>query len=406
MFERAPFKNCPLCQETGSFGLLSVGSNALTRRCTKCRHSEAEPLPELNKKVVYLDQLAFSEIFKVRSGTRNPSAPSGELWERINIAVKRAVLLHQIVCPTSDIHSQETTVFNRSLELRQACEMIGGDASFKDTSYVNGMQLAAFAEAFQETRSIPSIAFNVDDVLEGDRNVWLPDLHITTNMDFSVFADGIRRSRESGSDELTALARRWIAEKPSFEQQLDNELKGWGETLSQIYVDLNEELTQAILAGDVEKTSSNALHPVNILMRQLMAAFRVDRVEVHADDRQQFVEFLRWDGLEHIPHHRIGAYLYAALARRYANGQKRLPSRGTLNDFEAISTYGPYVDAMFLDRECATLLKEDPLKSDLPITGRIFSTASGEDFIEYLDSLSASATKEVRALAKSIYGVN
>ena len=150
---------------------------------------------------------------------------------------------------------------------------------------------------------------------------------------------------------------------------------------------------------------SAATHRVNILMRRLMSKFDVDRCDSSPRDRQQFVDFMRWEGLEELPSHRISAYLFAALARRYANGQSKLPTPGALNDFEAIAAYGPYVDAMFLDRECAALLAEEPLKSDLPIKGRIFSMATGNEFLEFLESLSGCATISVKSVASEVYGV-
>ena len=141
MFERGPFKDCPSCGRTDCLGILSVGGTMLTRRCKACRHSVHEPLPQLDKKVIYLDQFAFSELFKVKSGTRRTSAPSQEFWERTQNALEQAVLLQQVVCPTSNIHFQETMVFNRSTELRQACELIGGDVSFLDTHEIEAKQL-------------------------------------------------------------------------------------------------------------------------------------------------------------------------------------------------------------------------------------------------------------------------
>ena len=46
---------------------------------------------------------------------------------------------------------------------------------------------------------------------------------------------------------------------------------------------------------------------------------------------------------------------------RVAGGQRRV-TRGFMNDVRAISTYAPYVDAMFIDRECADLLGEGRLR--------------------------------------------
>lgn len=101
----------------------------------------------------------------------------------------------------------------------------------------------------------------------------------------------------------------------------------------------------------------------------------------------------------------ISAYLLAALARKMSAGQRRPPSQGMLNDIKAISTYAPYVDAMFLDNECAALLAEEPLRSDLQLKARIFCLNSGDAFLDYLTSLEKEASAEVRKYAGEIYGL-
>ncbi|MGZ5793194.1 MAG: hypothetical protein ACXWI4_01395 [Croceibacterium sp.] len=70
MWERGPFEQCPMCGNEQSFGILSAGGKTLTRRCKECRFSEQINLPTLEKKVIYLDQFAFSELFKLKSGKR------------------------------------------------------------------------------------------------------------------------------------------------------------------------------------------------------------------------------------------------------------------------------------------------------------------------------------------------
>ena len=60
-WERPPFETCPKCRSPESFGVLSAGGNALRKRCTECRYSHGEMLPKLEKKVIYLDQFAFSD---------------------------------------------------------------------------------------------------------------------------------------------------------------------------------------------------------------------------------------------------------------------------------------------------------------------------------------------------------
>ena len=52
-----------------------------------------------------------------------------------------------------------------------------------------------FATAFLEKRPPPAIAFDVDDVLEGERNVWLPKFYIDVKMNLSVLRRGFGRRK-------------------------------------------------------------------------------------------------------------------------------------------------------------------------------------------------------------------
>jgi hypothetical protein len=75
MFELPPFRKCPKCKME-SFGTLSVGGNNVTKRCKDCRYSHNEILPDVDKRVIYLDQFAVSELYKTKEGKRRPGAPS------------------------------------------------------------------------------------------------------------------------------------------------------------------------------------------------------------------------------------------------------------------------------------------------------------------------------------------
>ena len=105
------------------------------------------------------------------------------------------------------------------------------------------------------------------------------------------------------------------------------------------------------------------------------------------DQLQQAEHFLYSEPALSAPENHLGALLFAALARRSASGQKRVPNRGTPNDIRFISAYLPYCEAMFVDNEFAQLLSEEPLATavgDYPT--RIFSTRSRNDFLVCLPS--------------------
>lgn len=52
---------CPSRGTPESYGNVMVGGNTLSRGCLQCKHWDGIPLPELQKKVIYLDQWFFSQ---------------------------------------------------------------------------------------------------------------------------------------------------------------------------------------------------------------------------------------------------------------------------------------------------------------------------------------------------------
>ncbi len=137
--------------------------------------------------------------------------------------------------------------------------------------------------------------------------------------------------------------------------------------------------------------------------RMLSSAF-INAWIPEANVGQEVLRFWNWDRNLEQPHHRISAYMFAAIGRRVVNGQRRI-NQGMMNDVRAIATYAPYVDAMFVDRECAALLAELPLAQDLNYKAHIFSLTDGQAFLNYLAEIEAATPPEVREQTARIYGV-
>ena len=122
------------------------------------------------------------------------------------------------------------------------------------------------------------------------------------------------------------------------------------------------------------------------------------------DAAKQVSKFLDWQGNEEQPVHKISAYLFAALGWRISSGQGSSLDASILNDFAAIATYAPYVDAMFVDKQCAFLLKQGRLRSEISYKARIFSMSDQQEFLNYLKELGDSAPMDVQGLAQDLYG--
>jgi hypothetical protein len=100
----------------------------------------------------------------------------------------------------------------------------------------------------------------------------------------------------------------------------------------------------------------------------------------------------------------IATRLFASIAHRAANGQKRPPNRGMANDIGIVSSLLPYCDAMFIDNECRAMLENIPKKHAVPYSTRVFSLREGDTFLEYLRNIEESADKQILADVREVYG--
>lgn len=403
MFERPPFKKCPWCGEEQGLGILGVSDNSYTRRCKCCGAKASYFLPGVDKKVLYLDQCAISEIFKVKEGKRRPGAPHEEFWVEANNLLARAIRLQQIICPASDIHRDETMVYRDGKELALAHEMMGGETSFTDTITIEHQQIYRHLDAYMKGAEPPCLDCNVDEILHGSRNAWLPDLHITVDIDWGGFVEDTRLAREKSAEAFAPLFDEWARDKPSFQAALNNELGALARSYAGAYLHFMGMAAAGGASGNVHEFVNGALAPAVILIHELNRQF-VKHGTAAESALRETVKFLNWPKNRSLPHHWISAHLFAAIADRLARGQKRRPSRGMMNDIKAISLYGPYVDAMFLDNECASLLEEKALKRGVKLKARIFCLRRSADFIAYLQDLVDSTPREIVDAARELYG--
>lgn len=404
MFERPPFENCPKCGRAQGFGILGISSESYERRCKFCGAKATYLLPRVDKKVLYLDQFAISEIFKVKKRQRRADAPHADFWAEANDLLDRAIMRQQIICPASNIHRDETMVYRDGNALDLFHEMMGGDTSFEDTTTIEHRQIYWHLEAYLKGEDPPSFDFGVDEILNGHRNAWLPDLHITVETNWSAFVENTRLARDKAAEDFAPLYDEWARDKPTFEKVLKNELGALARGYVDAYFHFIAMAQAGEESGDVQTYMNGALSPVVTLIHGINHEF-VKRGTPPELALRETVKFLNWPKNQSVPHHWISAHLFAAIASRLARGQKRRPSRGMMNDIKAISLYGPYVDTMFLDNECASLMEEKAFARGVKLEAKIFSLRRSSDFLAYLRELIDSTPQEVVDAARELYGV-
>ncbi|MBS0574580.1 MAG: hypothetical protein JSS08_15160 [Proteobacteria bacterium] len=343
----------------------------------------------------------FSLIYNVKNDGNLPKGHEVFAKEVYDL-LRRCVLLQQVFLPHSDIHRNETTVFHSPIDLRELYEFFGGDVPLRDRRDVELTQTLTFAEAFFDGKE-PALSFDLDEVTDSNRNDWLPSMHIGVRADYSQFADDIRRVRGETQAAMKSLADTWADRKPAFEEVLEREFASIGSTKKEAFSLWYQEVSNPDPNDPLSLLESSG-RPIYREYRELCRMLAVRDVE---EDEQpiQIMKFWHWQRLREIPHQRISGYLFAAVARRVAMGEKKIIDRGLVNDVNTIATYAPYVEAMFVDRRCAAILAEEPLASDLDYKAAIFSLSDTDAFIEYLKGIEANTPDEVREFAERIYGV-
>ncbi len=95
--------NCPKCNKINSYGILYIKSNSILYGCKSCQITHLHKLPDIRKKIIYLDQFFLSKVFR-------KSEP-----DFMELADKLMKLAHYqaLVCPYSTIHETETHQWRR-----------------------------------------------------------------------------------------------------------------------------------------------------------------------------------------------------------------------------------------------------------------------------------------------------
>lgn len=383
-------------------GILSAGGQSLTKRCTNCRRMVQISLPELNKKAIYLDQFMFSMIYNVKNGGNLPKGHEAFAKE-VYALLRRCVLLQQVFLPHSDIHHDETTVFHSPIDLRGLYEFFGGDVSVMDSRDVELMQNIQFAEAYFDGNTL-EMSFDIDEIANSRRNEWLPDMHVGVRADYSQFADHIRTVRGEVHDALKQLAETWVKNKASFAGVLESEFAAIGPAKREAFAKWFEEVSNPDPSDPLALIESFG-RPIYREYRELSRLLE-DRGVNEDKQAAEIMKFWHWERQREIPHQKISSYLFAAVAKRVVMGEKKIVDRGLMNDVRTISTYAPYVDALFIDKRCDALLKEEPLRTELNYKARIFSMGDTDEFLGYLREIEIQTPDEVREYAAMIYGID
>lgn len=344
----------------------------------------------------------FSMIYNVKNEGNLPKGHQAFAKE-VYALLRRCVLLQQVFLPHSDIHHDETTVFHSPIDLRGLYEFFGGDVSLMNSREVELLQDIQFAKAFFDDKE-PEVSLDIEEIADGRRNDWLPDMHVGVRADYSQFEDHVRTVRDEVHDALKQLAETWLEENATFTGVLESEFSAIGPAKKQALAKWFEEVSNPDPSDPLALLESSG-RPIYREYRELCRLLE-DRGVDKGRHAIEIIKFWDWGRQREIPHQRISSYMFAAVAKRVAMGEKKIIDRGLFNDVRTISTYAPYVEALFIDKRCAALLREESIRAELDYKARIFSLSDPDEFLEYLREIEGRTPDDVREYAAMIYGIH
>lgn len=412
VFISPPYIDCPYCGKQ-SFGVLMIGLRSYSRRCKECMRpsghevSATYPLPPLSKKIIYLDQSAVSDMMKVLNHNMNAykNGRVSPYWKDVFMKLDRLCKLQLVVCPESTFHEMESIITEHFEAYRRMYWQLSGGVSFYHPDQIGMRQITEHVKAWISGRASEQ-SLNATDVIDGDINAWQERIMLHANYSRSIQdVAEIKRKKTNIYSSHTEVFHRWQQESNrGFDDWFIEECYGYGRGMLQVYEQYYVRAAGSLLGSNQITFDAMSAPPAVYTIKALRDEFEATGV-TEEESLLRVADFLFSPEICDVPFIRLNALLYAAIAYRAAKtGKKSPPGPGMSIDISSISMLMPYCDAMFVDRECHSLLNENNVVMKLPFKTRIFSRANKEDFIEYLGEIEESASLDHLAVVNEVYG--
>lgn len=283
-------------------------------------------------------------------------------------------------------------------------EQLSHGVTFESGDQIEWRQINAALVAWLDRKN-PTYDLNPETITHGGLNDWQDRLLISVEATYPTdMVEGIRADRDRMHEALAAwFERRRNDEEKDFEHFFQIERDGLRTGMVGAYLQWRESQLEAFM-GKRPFTLAN-LSPSGAaqhfdLIREVLQGQGISGDDVWKQAR----EFLDSDTFRDTPANRISTLMYASIAHRAANGQKKPPNRGMANDIGIVSTLLPYCDAMFVDNECRALLQNIPQKYALGYATKVFSLRDGDAFVEYLKNIETTADPQILQDVREVYG--
>ncbi len=385
--------NCPGCGAKDSFGNISVREYVL-RGCKHCRYQSMVWLPEIRKKVIYLDQFFFSGALRGKDPRFKIAA------ER----VKRMCHLQLLVAPYSSVHEDETHQWRghegmTNDQLMEFIKATSRGSEFEKGYSVERTQVLKSWESFLKAHPSEYI-FEDRDAIQGTLNEWDNYFRI----DVGGYMRDIelkRRLKEEAVDNLVKMLDQWQISTQTFDEAVALEIHDAG----QQYIDTYLTMHRRYAEGDFS-AAINSPHTAKVIEDMM---HWLPEEQPLLERFQCCKDFFQSQHFAEVPNEWLSSHMFATMREMVKRGafsnrveaHKRL--KGTSGDIKHVSLYAPYCDAIVIDKFMADLVSKPTVNLQERYGVKVFSLSSWDALLEWLDSLEAGMSEEHKAGVVAAY---
>lgn len=386
--------DCPACKGNSTFGNVSVRRDHVLRGCKACNYESTAWLPDIRKKVLYLDQFFFSHAFR----------GSDQRFLKAIERVKQVCHLQLLVAPYSSVHEDETHQWRghkdkTHAQLMDFIKLTARGMEFERNYNIESSQvLTAFAAYLKNDPAKHEI--KNADAIRGELDAWDNYFFIDVG-GYWRDVEVKRRLKTEAVDQLVTTFDVWQQSTQTFDEDIALEYHDAGRLYMQYYIDKINRIRQ----GDVAAVLNS---PIMASMVGHMRSHLPKELS-ELEQLQRCAEFFNSEHFAEVPHQWISARLFATLKAMVKRGafanrseaRKRLS--GIFEDITHISLYAPYCDAFVMDTPMAELVRQPSVGLEARYGVRVFSLNNWEEFIAWLDSLEEGMSTEHLAGVKAAY---
>lgn len=371
-----------------------VKRNQVMRGCKSCKYRATVWLPEIRKKILYLDQFFFSNAFK-------------ELDPRFVEAaqhIRHVSNLQLLVAPFSSVHEDETHQW-RGYNNKNKEDLMGfikatsrGHEFMPDYDVEQTQIVRAFCAFLAGESDI--FVLTESDAVDGDIHEWDDYFRIDVGR-YHGDIELIRELKRQSFEELVNAFPDWRQSTNSFDQDVALEIHAAAKS----YIDTYLQYFVRISSGDYA-----ALFDSPIMSKVVQSLLDCVPSDVPPEDGLKKIgDFFRSPYFSGVPYQWLSVRIFATLkdmVKRgaYTNRDKAKKSLGGFfQDVKHIATYAPYCDAFVMDREMASLVTDPRIELERKYNVKIFSLNNWDQFLAWLDALESGMSQEHRAGLAAAY---